>query len=96
MKTHLYTYIAIAIWAVASVLVLLYAPRTNNPTDCQELAQPEQEPVLFLNNQPLYTTPPQRQWVGLTDEELIELSESGLHLWELWKAIEAKLKEKNT
>jgi hypothetical protein len=42
MKTHLYTYIAIAIWAVAVVLVLLYAPRTNNPTDCQELAQPEQ------------------------------------------------------
>ena len=42
MKTHLYTYIAIVIWAVAAVLVLLYAPRTNNPTDCQELAQPEQ------------------------------------------------------
>jgi hypothetical protein len=38
----------------------------------------------------------QRQWVGLTDEELIELSESGLYLWELWKAIEAKLKDKNT
>ena len=45
---------------------------------------------------PLYTNPPQRQWVGLTDEELIELSESGLHLWGLWRAIEAKLKEKNT
>ncbi len=29
-KTHIYTYIAIAIWAVASVLVLLYAPRTNH------------------------------------------------------------------
>ena len=45
---------------------------------------------------PLYTTPPQCQWVGLTDEELIALSESGLALWELWKAIETKLKEKNT
>jgi len=43
---------------------------------------------------PLYTAP--RPWVGLTDDELIELSESGLYLWELWKAIEAKLKEKNT
>jgi hypothetical protein len=42
MKTHIYAYVAIAIWAVAGVLVLLYAPRTNNPTDCQELAQPEQ------------------------------------------------------
>jgi hypothetical protein len=39
---------------------------------------------------------PQRQWVGLTNEELIKLSESGLYLWELWKAIEAKLREKNT
>jgi len=29
-KTHIYTYIAIAIWAVAAVLVLLYAPRTNH------------------------------------------------------------------
>ena len=45
---------------------------------------------------PLYTIPLQRPWVGLTDEELIELSESGLYLWELWRAIEAKLKEKNT
>ena len=42
MKTHIYTYLAICIWAVASVLVLLYAPRTNNPTNCQELAQQEQ------------------------------------------------------
>lgn len=36
-----------------------------------------------------------REWVGLTDEELAELSASGLVLWGLWKAIEAKLKEKN-
>jgi hypothetical protein len=43
---------------------------------------------------PLYAAP--RQWVGLTDEELSELSASGLALWELWKAIEDKLKEKNT
>lgn len=37
-----------------------------------------------------------KEWVGLTDEELIALSESGLALWELWKAIEAKLRSKNT
>lgn len=41
MKT--YPYLIVAIWAVAAVLVLLYAPRTNNPTDCKELAQPEQD-----------------------------------------------------
>ena len=34
-----------------------------------------------------------QRWVGLTDEELIKLSESGLYLWELWKAIENKLKD---
>jgi len=44
----------------------------------------------------LYTVPQQRPWVGLTDEELSELSASGLALWALWKAIEAKLKKKNT
>jgi hypothetical protein len=43
MKTHLYTYIAVGIWAVAVVLVMLYAPRTNTPTDCKELAQPDQD-----------------------------------------------------
>ena len=37
-----------------------------------------------------------REWVGLTDDELADLSASGLALWQLWRAIEAKLKEKNT
>jgi hypothetical protein len=71
------------------------------------LAQPEPEPVmlmdapLLLNGQPLYTAPPQREWQGLTDEEIKAM-------WGEWKdalcldhktwaqAIEAKLKEKNT
>jgi hypothetical protein len=56
---------------------------------------------------PLYTTPPQRTWVGLTEDERDHLA--GLHLYavkgqvEAWiegvddfaQAIEAKLKEKN-
>jgi hypothetical protein len=41
---------------------------------------------------------PKRQWVGLTDEEMAELRRNGLH--EIsdkhFRAIEAKLKEKNT
>ena len=52
---------------------------------------------------PRITTPPQRPWVGLTDEELSEVynqadwaeywdTENG---WEYERAIEAKLKEKN-
>jgi len=40
--------------------------------------------------------PAQRPWVGLTDDELADLSASGLVLWQLWRAIEAKLKEKNS
>ena len=39
--------------------------------------------------------PAQRPWVDLTDDELADLSASGLVLWQLWRAIEVKLKEKN-
>ena len=56
---------------------------------------------------PLYTTPPQRPWVGLTDEEMREAvrplcdsNEVAKWLLEVstdeYRAIEAKLKEKNT
>jgi len=48
---------------------------------------------------PLYTTPPKREWVGLTDEEIAQgLKESWVteQAWQsaVWWA-EAKLKEKN-
>jgi len=49
----------------------------------------------------LYTAPQQRQWAGLTDEEVREIcvNEWGINEWggyEQCRAIEAKLKEKNT
>ena len=51
----------------------------------------------------LYTTPPQRTWVGLTDKEIDELWMShhddfgnALSAIDYERAIEAKLKEKNT
>jgi hypothetical protein len=51
---------------------------------------------------PLYTTPPQRTWVCLTDEEIEDAWASCEVDWDdkvnvitLAKAIEAKLKEKN-
>ena len=47
------------------------------------------------NGAPLYTTPPQRPWVGLTDEDEIDWEEGG-NLKDLVKAIEEKLKQKNT
>ena len=48
--------------------------------------------------QPLYTTPPQREWVGLTDDEMWSADYGGSDIINLTyaKAIEAKLKEKNT
>ena len=49
---------------------------------------------------PLYTSPPaQRTWVGLTDDERLEVAEidgADEWFWKVCKAIEAKLKEKNT
>ena len=44
---------------------------------------------------PLYTAPPERPWVGLTDEEMQALWDRYAHM-EMMRAIEAKLKEKNT
>ena len=65
--------------------------------------QPKQEPVAWMHdshvgfNVPLYTAPPQREWQGLTDEEITEtLKRFGLgERAALARAIEAKLKENN-
>ena len=72
----------------------------------EALAQPEQEPVAWMNDMgthidlnvssrgtPLYTTPPQRTWVGLKDDD--EIDWDGGDLKSFVRAIEAKLKEKN-
>jgi hypothetical protein len=40
--------------------------------------------------------PQQRTWVGLSNGEMIELSEMKLGSWDLILEVEAKLKEKNT
>jgi hypothetical protein len=44
----------------------------------------------------LYTAPPQREWVGLTDEEARELCVANVpYVIDMVRALEAKLKEKN-
>jgi hypothetical protein len=68
---------------------------SDHRLDCTDSNEP---------NQPgsLYTTPPaaQRPWVGLTDEEIekacVPLGAAMLSFTEVARAIEAKLKEKNT
>jgi len=62
--------------------------------------QPDKKTAMFFKDcevgEQLYTLPPQRPWVGLTDEERSELVTLH-HGWnEYGRAIEAKLKEKNT
>jgi hypothetical protein len=61
----------------------------------------QQTDIPFAKHTPLYTAPPQREWVGLTDEEArktfqahnctISADLAGI----LARAIKAKLKEKN-
>lgn len=48
--------------------------------------------------QPLYAAPPQRPWVGLTDEEIKGVLETTHpeNRWTIAERIEAKLKEKNS
>ena len=63
------------------------------------------DPTMFLGMNPryalvcpLYTTPPQRTWVGLTNEEIdktLRVYEQDYGWISFAKAIEAKLKEKN-
>jgi hypothetical protein len=49
----------------------------------------------YLNEpmKPLYTTPQRREWVGLTRDEVLDIEET--HPLAFYRAIEAKLKEKN-
>ena len=77
----------------------------------EALAQPEQEPAAIQYaskaERDLYemededdTTPPQRTWVRLSEEEVEacfhHVDEAGIGLFDFAEAIEAKLKEKNT
>lgn len=46
---------------------------------------------------PLYTAPPKKEWVGLTDEEIETIRNEHYTVFDdIYKAIEAKLKEKNS
>lgn len=69
--------------------------------------KPYPEDGLVRGLVPLYTSPPKREWVGLTDDEIIQAygSVGGTAEWAIggmadvgnfYLAIEAKLKEKNT
>jgi hypothetical protein len=44
---------------------------------------------------PLYTAPPKKEWVGLTDEEKEDMLKGSKNAYDAIERIEAKLKEKN-
>jgi hypothetical protein len=52
----------------------------------------------YKSNSPLYAEPQKREWVGLTDEEMDEALNScnTTDIYKYFRAIEAKLKAKNT
>ena len=63
------------------------------------ISQHPEDRANWMNPVPLYTTPPQRTWVGLTNDEVNNFA-AGCHLGNsvqgaIYKA-EAKLKEKNS
>ena len=74
--------------------------RSVRLTTVEALAREE-----WPNPIPLYTAPPRREWVGLTEEEVYPLANAHLRyqpesysvsgIYDLARAIEAKLKEKN-
>jgi len=73
-----------------------------------ELAKPEQEPVAYMGSAgfgydknkylsiPLYTAPPRKPWVGLTDDEVFEFLSDGVDGREDINNIEEALRSKNT
>ena len=75
--------------------------------DTVQFVQPPNDPELFRNIKPLYIEPPRKEWVGLTDEDVVDLycqvgDETEWAIGGLKDAIpfanlvEAKLKERNT
>ena len=82
-----------------------WIPEWNEWNTCSKESAEAYEKKPYLYNwhyevRRLYTTPPQRTWVGLTDEEISEVLGSDIHdepsgELRFIRAIEAKLKEKN-
>jgi hypothetical protein len=54
------------------------------------------DPMWHHHYRPLYTAPPSKEWVGLTDEEMIEIWKQHGSYETLFKKVEIKLKDKNT
>ena len=58
-------------------------------------SKPEFRGDTVLGIEPLYTSSPKREWVGLMDDEFEQAVDGLEDLKDCWIQIEAKLKEKN-
>jgi hypothetical protein len=107
---------ACGVFDINAALNLAYeAGRKDENEACAKAAeQIEQEPVAWMHDMgdvvdlnvsgrgiPLYFAPPQREWQGLTDEEIMKILDYGQYgnvpqyARNFVDAIEAKLREKN-
>ncbi len=72
----------------------------QNGVTCQTYRHKIQQSCSECNVQMNYTNPPQREWVGLTDEDKASFWKADQMTHEEWQQlfaeVEAKLKEKNT
>jgi len=99
-----------AYWAWAGWKAALAQPAQepvawmSEENDCIFFDADKPNPMDYEFWTPLYTVPPKRKWVGLTDEEIDAIywqhenhcGEYKVSIWPYERAIEAKLKEKNT
>jgi hypothetical protein len=78
--------------------VASYLPEMSIPNFSARVALGAPDYIDLRNGwRPLYTTPAQRPWVGLTDEEMSEIAAQGHQRWkEHAQAIDAALRSKNT
>ena len=85
-----------------SIGVMLFNPFTGKPRHPSDIESDPKGILVWDGEEPLraYIPPAQRTWVSLTDEELSEVYNQAdwdtVNGWEYERAIEAKLKEKNT
>ena len=67
----------------------------------RQLVSIDKDGIETWKDEPLYISPPKREWVGLTDEEIMEMLDYGQYgrvpqyARNFVDAIEAKLREKN-
>ena len=76
------------------------APQRTEQNFCSRCGKRTNDIHTCTPPQGIYYTPPQRTWVGLEWNDMVdvlnEANGKSMELWEMFKALEAKIKERNT